>query len=108
MFKATVERKLRNAVSKVKQVLHNYDFAYRTLVDGNDPLPFRDFLVTANARYWVLGYCCMCMNHCRNIFDRSLSRSNHGMLSFAQFGQLLSNMDTVLNSQTALDYRINP
>ena len=48
------------------------------------------------------------MNHCRNIFDRSLSRSNHGMLSFAQFGQLLSNMDTVLNSQTALDYRINP
>ncbi len=108
MFKATVERKLRNAVSKVEQVLRNYDFAYGTLVNGNDPLPFRNFLITANARYWVLGYCCMCMNHCRNIFERAMSRSNLGRLSFVQFGQLLSNMDTVLNSQTALDYRITP
>lgn len=108
MFKDTVERKLRNALSKVKQVLQNYDFAYRTLVESNNPAPFRNFLITANARYWVLGYCCMCMNHCRNIFDRALSRANRGRLSFAQFSQLLSNMDTVLNSQTALDYRINP
>lgn len=101
MFKAAIQKRMINILSNINQVFKDFDGCYAKFIDEGDPIPFRNFLVTSHFRYWILGYCCTSLVHCRNIFERFMETSIKGQLTFEQIAEMLTNMDGTLSSQSS-------
>ncbi len=99
MFKTRTQKRMMNVVSNINQIFKDYDNCYQQFIEEGDPIPFRSFLITSHYRYWILGYCCTSLIHCRNIFDRAISQGVRGQLSFEAMNEMLTNMDSTLSSQ---------
>ena len=100
MFKAAVQRKMINVLTNIQNIFKDFDECYDTFIKNGDPIPFRNFLVTSHFRYWLLGYCCTSLLHCRNIFDRFMESSIKGQLTFDQMNDMLTNLEGTLSSQS--------
>lgn len=107
MFKTSVQKKMHNILSNINQIFKDFDSCYSVFIDDGDPVPFRNFLVTSHYRYWILGYCCTSLIHCRNIFERFMDQSIKGQLTFEQFNDMLTNMDASLSSQSEANKEIS-
>lgn len=57
MFRKDILTRLRNAYKNTQTILQECDQAYDALINDGNPLPFRDFLITAIDKYWTLGAC---------------------------------------------------
>ena len=99
MFKAHTRKRMMNVVSNINQIFKDYDLCYQKFIEDGDPIPFRSFLITSHYRYWILGYGCTSLIHCRNIFDRALAQGVRGQLTFDNMNEMLTNMDSTLSSQ---------
>lgn len=100
MFKARIQKKMINIVSNINQIFKDFDACYANFIDKGDPVPFRNFLISSHFRYWILGYCCTSLIHCRNIFERFMEAGIKGQLTFEQMNEMLTNMDGSLSSQS--------
>ena len=107
MFKASIQKRMINILSQINQIFKDFDGCYSNFIEAGDPVPFRNFLVTSHSRYWLLGYCCTCLVHCRNIFERFMDVSIKGQLTFEQINEMLTNMDGTLSSQSATSSDLN-
>jgi hypothetical protein len=102
MFKTAIQKRMIDILSNINQVFKDFDGCYANFIDDGDPIPFRNFLVTSHFRYWILGYCCTSLSHCRNIFERYMETSIKGQLTFEQTAEMLTNMDGTLSSQSSM------
>lgn len=93
------ERLLRNTLG----VFREYDGAYASFYQDRDPRALREFLRTAQQRYWVLGFACSALFHSVNILERQLMSSNGGRLTYEQISELLNRMMTTLGSTVRTD-----
>lgn len=103
MHKRTVFRKYERLLKNTLGVFREYDDAYKTFYVDRDPRALREFLRTAQQRYWVLGFACSALFHSVNILERQLMQSNGGRLTFEQISELLNRMMTTLGSTVRTD-----
>ncbi len=93
------ERLLRNTMG----VFREYDGAYKAFHVDRDPRALRDFLATAQQRYWVLGFACSALFHSVNVLERARRQGNGGRLTYDQTSELFSRMMTTLGSTVRQD-----
>ncbi|MDA1327299.1 MAG: hypothetical protein O3C34_21495, partial [Proteobacteria bacterium] len=93
------ERLLKNTIG----VFREYDAAYTTFYNDRDPLPLREFLRTAQQRYWVLGFACSALFHCVHILERERSQARGGRFTFDQISEILTRMMTTMGSEVRTD-----
>ena len=101
MYKAAINAKILNVISNINQIFRDFDGCYEKFVGEGDPIPFRNFLMTLSRRYWILGYCCTSLVHCRNIFERSIEEGARRQLKFEQMNEMLTRMDASLSSKSS-------
>lgn len=99
MFKQRVLKKILNVVGNINQIFTDFDSCYAKFIKEGDPVAFRNFLITSQYRYWLLGYCCTSLIHTRNIFDRARAEGVRGSLRFEQLNDMLSNIDATVSSK---------
>ncbi len=99
MFKSLVGRKLINMINNMRKIFVDFNTAYESFIKKSDPLPFRSYLLSADKRYWVLGYCCTALANSINIFERSMSESANGQVSFDRLNDLLYFVDSCVSSR---------
>jgi hypothetical protein len=103
MHKRQVFRKYERLLKNTIGVFREYDAAYETFYVDRDPRALREFLRTAQQRYWVLGFACSALFHCVNILERNLLQSNGGRLNYEQISEILSRMMTTMGSTVRTD-----
>lgn len=100
MFKSSVQKKILNVLGNINQIFRDFDDCYNRFIGDGDPIAFRNFLVTSHYRYWLLGYCCTSLIHCRNIFDRALAEGARGKLRYENLNDMLGYLDATVSSQS--------
>ena len=103
MQKRQVFRKYERLLKNTLGIFREYDGAYETFYVDRDPRALREFLRTAQQRYWVLGFACSALFHSVNILERQLTQSNGGRLTYEQISELLNRMMTTLGSTVRTD-----
>jgi len=98
MYKLVVSRKIINMIKNMRKIFIDFNSAYDAFIKKSDPLPFRSYLLSADKRYWVLGYCCTAIANSINIFERSMSESVNGRVSFDRLNDLLYFVDACVSS----------
>jgi hypothetical protein len=68
-----------------------------------NPLPLREFLRTAQQRYWVLGFACSSLFHCVNILSREKTQTRGGRFTYDQISEILSRMMVTMGSEVRKD-----
>ena len=99
MFKSLVGRKLINMINNMRKIFIDFNTAYDSFIKKSDPLLFRSYLLSADKRYWVLGYCCTGLANSTNIFERTISESANGQVSFDRLNDLLYFVDSCVSSR---------
>jgi hypothetical protein len=99
MFKLLVVRKLINMINNIRTIFIEFNSAYVAFIRESNPIPFRSYLLSADKRYWVLGYCCTALANTVNIFDRAMLESVNGRVSFDKLNDMLYFVDSCVSSR---------
>jgi len=103
MHKKKVFTHLERLIRNVAEVFADYDAAYTRFLDDNDPRPLRDFYMTAESRYWVLGFTCSALFHSVNLVKRATRGHPHNRVSFDEMSDLYARMQATLSSRKPND-----
>lgn len=103
MHKRQVFRKYERLLKNTAAVFREYDAAYQTFYDDRNPILLREFLRTAQQRYWVLGFACSALFHCVHILDREKNQTRGGRFTYDQVTEILSRMMVTMGSEVRKD-----
>ena len=67
--KIVLRKNIIDTINEVRETLSIYDESYRSLVVGNNPIIFRDFLISAPSLFIKLGYQLGMMNYICNFWN---------------------------------------
>ncbi len=96
-------RKLSAQARAPDEFFRDYAMRHAEFVGKNDPSKFREFLRTASANYWQLGWSITALTHIIGIFSRAAAKSVDGCMMSETLFELYRDIDLVLlNSQTKL------
>ena len=79
------------------QIFREYETCYSEFLDRANPKPFREFLLSANKIYWLLGYCTTAIAHICTCFRSMVLARQSRRLSFDNTNVLLSRLDLAVN-----------
>lgn len=96
MFIARTGDDLEQVLKDVRAVLVDYQACLQAFKD-NKPEPFREFLRTCQAKYWLMGYCISAINSVTLTFHQYRQRSSEGRLFFAPMNEMLRQMSVALD-----------
>ena len=99
MFKKHIDRRIRNMINNVLSIFRSFHNSYDAFIVGSDPVPFRNYLLSASRRYWVLGYCCTALANSISVFNRTMEESYNGQISFDKLNDMLFFIDASINSR---------
>lgn len=99
MFKKHVDRRIRNMIKNVRSIFLSFNESYQAFIEDSNPVPFRNYLLSASRRYWVLGYCCTALANTTSIFNRTMEESYSGKVSFDKLNDMLFFIDAAINSR---------
>lgn len=100
MFKKHIDRRIRNMINNVRSIFRSFHNSYEAFIVGSDPVPFRNYLLSASRRYWVLGYCCTALANSISVFNRTMEESYNGQISFDKLNDMLFFIDASINSRS--------
>jgi len=96
-------RKLSAQARAPDEFFRDYAMRHAEFVGKNDPSKFREFLRTASANYWQLGWSITALTHVIGIFSRAAAKSADGCMMSETLFELYRDIDLVLsNNQTKL------
>jgi len=98
-MRVTVGRKLSENARAPEKFFRDYSMRHGEFVDRNDPTRFRDFLRTARANYWQLGWSITALIHVVGIFSRAVSRGTDGQVSAEILYNLYRDIDQALQKK---------
>ncbi len=97
MYKHTVITRMKDMVRELGQIFREYETCYSEFLDRANPKPFREFLLSANKIYWLLGYCTTAIAHICTCFRSMVLARQSRRLSFDNTNVLLSRLDLAVN-----------
>jgi len=91
-------RRIVIAIAHAGRVLAIYDEAYNALVRGEDPGPFRRFLLDGPSLFFELGECIGILSHIGSFWDYRVTRTLHSHhLSAPDYGDILMDFEDALS-----------
>jgi hypothetical protein len=103
MLRVSSGRKLSAQARAPDQFFRDYAMRHAEFVDKNDPSKFREFLRTAGASYWQLGWSITALTHVIGIFSRAAARGADGCMTAETLFELYRDIDLALmKNQTKL------
>jgi hypothetical protein len=97
MYKHSVITRMKDMVRELGQIFREYESCYSEFLDRANPKPFREFLLSANQIYWLLGYCTTAIVHICTCFRTMVLARQSRRLSFDHTNVLLSRLDLAVN-----------
>ncbi len=96
-----LSRKIIMAILNTRKTLNIYDEAYSALVQGSDPVPFRQFLLDGPAMFFDLGECIGILGHIGSFW--SYRMGPRARLSPDEFADVLADFEDSLTNIEAGD-----
>lgn len=91
-------RRIREVSREVGAIFKDYNEAHQRFTEGDDPKPFRNFLLKVNSHYWTLGYGSMALANVSHVYGRAIVSAQRGRLSFDQLTTMLQHINLALQS----------
>ncbi len=99
-----LSRQIITAILNTRRTLDIYDQAYKSLVEGSDPAPFRKFLLEGPAMFFGLGECIGVLSHIASFWSYRMGpKMQHLRLTPAEFADILVDFEDSLVNVEALD-----
>ena len=106
MYKHSVVTRMKEMVRELGGIFREYESCYSEFLDRANPKPFREFLLSANQIYWLLGYCTTAIVHICTCFRTMVLARQTRRLSFDHTNVLLSRLDLAVNRHRNRDSTI--
>ncbi|ESQ84822.1 hypothetical protein AEAC466_07125 [Asticcacaulis sp. AC466] len=97
-------RRIVNAIASVGRTLSVYDHAYHALVEGENPAPFRRFLIDGPGLFFELGESIGILSHIGSFWSYRMSQSMMTQrLTPIEYGDILADFEDSLSLVTRYD-----
>lgn len=103
--RSTVEQ-LRQLTSTTVKIFRDYRECHSAFLNNNNPAPFRTFLMTANQRFWALGFCVNALDHCNYLFESEVLDKPGMKLRFDQFEAFLAKLNATVERSVDVENQL--